>query len=201
MMAKHEAYCHGYLHDPPQRSSLWRHGFKTPENYNDFGLNCGGIAHQWAVHNGLCGVCGDPWGRERHHEDGGKYATGIIGRKYTSGSVIQTVVNITAWHRGYFEYKLCPKANPFEPVSQECLDQYPLTLANGSTKYYPHKHGVFHVNVKLPDGLYCPHCVLQWIYTTSKYFSISVHCLLNNSPALSLEGVQFTFDAIIVLLS
>ena len=33
---------HGYLDWPPQRSSLWRHGFNTPKNYNDNSLYCGG---------------------------------------------------------------------------------------------------------------------------------------------------------------
>lgn len=33
---------HGYLDWPPQRSSLWRHGFNSPKNYNDNSLYCGG---------------------------------------------------------------------------------------------------------------------------------------------------------------
>jgi hypothetical protein len=33
---------HGRLIMPPARSSMWRYGFPTPENYNDTGLNCGG---------------------------------------------------------------------------------------------------------------------------------------------------------------
>ena len=36
---------HGYMYDPPSRSSVWRFGFNVPEdqkNYNDMGLNCGG---------------------------------------------------------------------------------------------------------------------------------------------------------------
>lgn len=33
---------HGYLLEPPQRSSMWRVGFDTPVNYNDMELNCGG---------------------------------------------------------------------------------------------------------------------------------------------------------------
>lgn len=37
---------HGYICDPPGRSSMWRKecgGFSTPTNVNDMGLNCGGI--------------------------------------------------------------------------------------------------------------------------------------------------------------
>ena len=42
---------HGYICDPPGRSSMWRKecgGFSTPSNVNDMGLNCGGLeVKQW----------------------------------------------------------------------------------------------------------------------------------------------------------
>ena len=34
---------HGYLQEPPSRSSMWRFGFNTPPNYNDNQLFCGGF--------------------------------------------------------------------------------------------------------------------------------------------------------------
>ncbi|RWS01248.1 hypothetical protein B4U80_08504 [Leptotrombidium deliense] len=34
---------HGMLIDPPSRSTAWRFGFKTPINYNDNELYCGGF--------------------------------------------------------------------------------------------------------------------------------------------------------------
>lgn len=34
---------HGRLMDPPSRGSMWRMGFKTPKNYNDNQLYCGGF--------------------------------------------------------------------------------------------------------------------------------------------------------------
>lgn len=34
---------HGMMLSPPQRSSMFRLGFKVPPNYNDNGLNCGGF--------------------------------------------------------------------------------------------------------------------------------------------------------------
>lgn len=42
-------YGHGYLIDPPSRSSEWRLGFKNPINYNDNGLSCGGftVCNSW----------------------------------------------------------------------------------------------------------------------------------------------------------
>lgn len=33
---------HGYMIDPPSRSSLWRVNKKAPPNYNDNRLYCGG---------------------------------------------------------------------------------------------------------------------------------------------------------------
>lgn len=35
---------HGRLMHPPGRGSAWRFGFKTPTNYNDEGLYCGGYS-------------------------------------------------------------------------------------------------------------------------------------------------------------
>lgn len=34
---------HGYIQEPPSRSSMWRFGFNTPHNYNDNQLFCGGF--------------------------------------------------------------------------------------------------------------------------------------------------------------
>ena len=33
---------HGRLIEPPSRGSMWRFGFKSPENYDDNQLFCGG---------------------------------------------------------------------------------------------------------------------------------------------------------------
>ncbi len=35
---------HGYLIEPPSRSSAWTKGFNTPNNYNDNQSNCGGLS-------------------------------------------------------------------------------------------------------------------------------------------------------------
>lgn len=53
---------HGSMIEPPSRSSAWRYGFKTPPNYSDTELNCGGLQRQ-IRNGGKCGVCGDPWGK------------------------------------------------------------------------------------------------------------------------------------------
>ncbi|GBP08956.1 hypothetical protein EVAR_78322_1 [Eumeta japonica] len=49
---------------------------------------------------------------------------------------------------------------------QECFDNYVLELEEGGTKYYPRAGSVkYDVNYRLPPGLVCEHCVLQWRYT------------------------------------
>jgi multisubunit Na+/H+ antiporter MnhC subunit len=40
---------HGMLMDPVNRSSMWRKGYKTPENYEDNQLFCGGRSVSWNV--------------------------------------------------------------------------------------------------------------------------------------------------------
>ncbi|GBL98543.1 hypothetical protein AVEN_111652-1 [Araneus ventricosus] len=80
---------------------------------------------------------------------------------------IKSVVEITANHRGFFEFKLCPHNDPTTEVTQGCLDQFPLEIADGSgTKYYPSaKTGPFVVHLRLPYHLTCSQCVFQWTYT------------------------------------
>nr|KAG5691649.1 hypothetical protein BaRGS_022924 [Batillaria attramentaria] len=50
---------HGYVMDPPQRSSMWRFGYNTPINYDDDHLFCGGVTQTLQIctktlENGLC---------------------------------------------------------------------------------------------------------------------------------------------------
>jgi hypothetical protein len=108
----------------------------------------------------------------RDHEDGGKYATGIIGRIYESGELINTTIDITANHLGYFEFRLCPISHHRQHrLTQRCLNKYLLTIGsddlNSNTRYYlPHgNNSYFYVPVQLPHEIItCKHCVLQWKY-------------------------------------
>lgn len=43
---------HGYLIEPAARNSMWRKGFHNPKDYDDNGLNCGGISTQWGKNHG-----------------------------------------------------------------------------------------------------------------------------------------------------
>ncbi|XP_068623737.1 uncharacterized protein [Battus philenor] len=156
---------HGRLVEPPSRASAWRYGFDTPHNYNDHELYCGGFTRQWQRNGGKCGVCGDAWDAPapRAHELGGRFGRGVIVRRYTPGALVTIKVELTASHMGFFEFRLCeePKA-----TTQECLDRNVLKLeGSNSTKYFP-KDGnkVYEMKYRLPEGLECTHCVLQWKY-------------------------------------
>ena len=80
-------------------------------------------------------------------------------------------VELTSSHLGYFEFRLCPKQSAQELVTQECLDRYLLQLSNGSTRYQVPDYTAtwYDVMLKLPDGVTCDNCVIQWKYTTGKF--------------------------------
>lgn len=92
---------------------------------------------QWMLNGGKCGVCGDPYNQAqpRDHEAGGKYASGIITRHYTEGELIDVDVEITANHRGWFEFRLCPNNDVKKAASQSCFDKHLLKFANNKTRY------------------------------------------------------------------
>ena len=124
---------------------------------------------QWTVNGGKCGVCGDPWKGARANEAGGKYATGTIVGKYTSGQKISVKVQVTASHRGYFEFRLCPVNSPHQPATHACLDRHLLRRPNGQTKFKePGSSGTYTVDLMLPHGLVCKQCVLQWKWNTGE---------------------------------
>ncbi|XP_041982319.1 uncharacterized protein LOC121735538 [Aricia agestis] len=154
---------HGRVLEPPARGTMWRFGFSTQPNYDDDGLNCGGFYHQYSVNGGKCGICGDPYDMEspRTHELGGRYGQGTIVAEYEAGQIFSTTVEITAHHKGYWIFKICP--DPYS-IDQDCFDANPIELEEGGTQYYPPNGGKFNVNYRLPSNLICDHCVLQWRY-------------------------------------
>jgi len=166
---------HGTLMKPIQRSSMWKDPRfpHAPPNFNDIQLYCGGN-HGGAGNPQTCGVCGDDVRGDRPNEAGGKYANGVIVEKYTQGQVIDVEVEITANHKGYFLFKLCPVNDPHKRATEECLNQHvlvPVTpspvkpTTNIRERYYvDYDKGTKHLQVKLPDDVTCTQCVLQWTY-------------------------------------
>ncbi|XP_070183104.1 uncharacterized protein [Littorina saxatilis] len=168
----HSASCHGYLLEPPSRSSMWRVGFPTPKNWNDNSLFCGGYANQYSAQGGKCGICGDPYQGPRENEAGGTYATGTISRKYTQGQIIDATVVVTANHLGWFEFKICPNNNPEKAATHDCLNRHVLQLADGSGSklYIGTTVGAIHVKLRLPADVTCTQCVLQWRWPVGNNF-------------------------------
>ncbi|XP_037293220.1 uncharacterized protein LOC119188969 [Manduca sexta] len=163
---------HGRVIQPTSRASAWRAGFPTKPDYDDDGVNCGGMWHQWSYNKGKCGICGDRYDAKppRAHELGGTYGEGIIVAHYLPSSVFTVTVHLTTSHKGFWEFKLCPDPHRND---QECFDEYPLELEEGGTKYYPTRGSVkYDVNYRLPSGLVCDHCVLQWRYTAGNNWGI-----------------------------
>jgi len=80
---------------------------------------------------------------------------------------------VTAAHKGYFEFKLCPKSSAEELTTQECLDKNILKLADGSTQFTGiETSGIYHVPIQLPADISCDHCVIQWHYKAGNSWGV-----------------------------
>ncbi|XP_066920151.1 uncharacterized protein [Clytia hemisphaerica] len=160
-------HCHGYMENPPSRNSMWRYGFPNPKNYGDNELFCGG-AFVMKKNGGKCGVCGDPYhAKVQPHADGGKYANGIITRTYKQGQVIDVKIYLTMSHLGYFEFRIGEfdnKKTSGNAIGK--LNGHLMDLVGGGTRFTVPRYGKqkFDIKLKLPAGLKCKRCVLQWWY-------------------------------------
>lgn len=120
---------------------------------------------------GLCGPCGDPYDGERENEAGGKYALGIISKHLPDGAdILETKVVNTAFHEGYYEFRICPNNDTTKAVTQECLNENLMSILEGDdqfpTRFYPPGTGEHLVHIQLPQGIKCSQCVVQWRYRT-----------------------------------
>ena len=103
----------------------------------------------------------------RPNEMGGEYGLGVIGATLASGQQLEVEVELTAYHQGYFQMRLCPHNRRDRPVAQTCLDMHLLSRVNGNHMYYPAKPepgGRYKISYQLPSDLTCDLCVLQWRY-------------------------------------
>jgi len=162
---------HGRLWDPPGRSTIWRdrafENLGLPLNYNDNELFCGGFGAQYNQNGGQCGLCGDNFAdpTPRANENKGMYGRGVISRTYNAGSVLETTVEVTSNHLGYFTFAVCPLTSKGAENPDGCRA---LELANGSGKKFDigSTDGYIHVQLRLPAGFICHHCTFQWSYMT-----------------------------------
>ena len=86
--------------------------------------------------------------------------------------MIDIEVDLTTNHWGRFVLKLCPIQDRQTIVTQECLDMYPLHRADDPTQTAfeipkdVKKKAYLVYRVKLPEGVTCNQCVVQWTYLT-----------------------------------
>lgn len=164
---------HGYLKFPPSRNL--RSG---PQN--GYCPHCGNG-------DGLCGD-GNQW------PAGSNYLGSSDGpvEALTAGNVVQFEVMITAHHRGHFEFRVCDQPldqNTKAPLA--CLDTWvlhrvppnetysnckpndqrgdcqPLDEAHPERWYLPPGTGSHFMHFRIPAGLRCQRCTLQWSWWTA----------------------------------
>ncbi|XP_029639091.1 uncharacterized protein LOC115214156 [Octopus sinensis] len=171
----HYVQAHGRLWEPVARSSMWRKHYGTPTNYQDNELYCGGVTVQYKKNGGKCGVCGDPYDGPRPNEVNGRFATGIIVRNYTEGQQVEAQVQLTANHKGWFMFTLCPKKKYSDPEPLDCFETHPLQIAGKNNTYkFPITADMklVKVNLSLPKGLSCPYCVFRWKYNAGNSWGV-----------------------------
>ncbi|OQR83208.1 eukaryotic translation initiation factor 3 subunit A-like isoform X1, partial [Achlya hypogyna] len=185
-MALNHVEGHGRLIAPPHRGYIGKlPQFKdvVPTDYSDHGLNAGGIQQ---TKGGKHGVCGDPYNGARDHETGGMYGlfpthgSKVIGACYAPGATVDLQVQITANHKGFFEFGLCKLNGKGDKETEECFQT--LTQPNGEKQWQlPAGNDFFKMQYTLPKDVKCDgdsHCVLRWWYAGG------------NNPGVGLEGQE-----------
>jgi len=172
---------HGSVRDPPARNVL-----ANSDDCPDC-LNAGGVS---VMYNGVrskarYGVCGDPWNAKKDHEAGGKFARGKISRTYKSGSTITLKLSFSANHQGMMQFSICDlpdkRMSPSEERSlttQRCFNKNVLRRADnkGVYSFLKGNEDKLIVKYKLPKGVKCKKCVLQWKWVTGN------SCCPGNTP-------------------
>lgn len=85
--------------------------------------------------------------------------------RYQSGGPIHFTIDLSANHRGWFSFAVCPLKSKNELETEECFDAHPIKLENNSYKYKVSPGKWFNINGVLPAGVKCEHCVIRWHYT------------------------------------
>ena len=95
---------------------------------------------------------------------------------YEPGREMDVWIEVTAPHRGSFEFKLCPATavggrEEEKEVTQECLDRQPLIVDGKGYRWELGDKGAgnYTMKVSLPKDLTCDRCILQWTWTTANF--------------------------------
>jgi hypothetical protein len=163
---------HGFLKGPPSRN------FIANSNGCPACLNAGGVSVMYKTYDSKAryGVCGDAYNKPRDHEAGGKFAKNTRPvRTYKSGGIIPIHITFTQNHKGRMSFSLCALSNGTlsskdekSLTTQHCFDKHTLERADGKGEYsfLLGTEKTFQAEYRLPRGLKCDHCVLQWHWVT-----------------------------------
>lgn len=142
------------------------------------------------------GPCGDLKRKPEHMRGGKYYNGGKVFASYEQGGYISIDLAITAHHNGYTEFRMCDVKRCGGEISNECLrgphchllqrawdgscesrrDRWcaPIDPLYPSRWYLPcgkpkgtDIYGKGKIKYKLPVGLVCEHCVLQWYWVSA----------------------------------
>jgi len=198
------ALCHGQLSEPKARNVVHN------SNYCPHCLAAGGPGVTYAGGrvwpNSLHGVCGDPHNAARDHEAGGKFATRVITGKYSQGQTVTLRIKITAPHGGRFSFGVCPlpdkvtDADERKIATQACFDAHKLINVQDGTPYWwfgKKPLGEYPMDFRLPAGVTCKRCVLQWHYESGNSCTIpgtpEQHIMSPNMVPCDQTGVMEEF--------
>ena len=99
----------------------------------------------------------------RPHEIGGEFERGIIVRRYSVGQTVDVTMQVQAVHKGWHEMRIC-NFSQSGVENEACFRENVVRFGNGETRVWDIDQGTGHMTfqIKLPDGLRCERCVLQW---------------------------------------
>lgn len=152
--------------------------------------------------HGGCGVCGDARFGSRDHELGGTYGAGVITGTYEEGGVVDITLDITANHRGSMQFRVCNVDDPSTDCNEYSGFSEPLRRADypEETRWRirPQDQGndlQYTMQYRLPEGLTCTHCVLQWWWLTENNGYTKTIAAVNTEYPSPQSGDPFIYDS------
>lgn len=116
-----------------------------------------------------------------------------------SYSFILCSFQVSSNYLGYVEFRLCPRNTTKYGLDQSCFDRYTLWIdeSHGTRYYIGSRGGIYDLHIRLPGGLVCKKCVLQWKFKTGMsvinvcFWSIKV--LFATDLSILHENIFITF--------
>lgn len=86
-----------------------------------------------------------------------------INLRFGTSQIIDIEVQLTQAHLGFMEFRLC--TNPMAGETQDCFNENILQRVDGQgSKTMVDYTGWYKMQYRLPAGVTCDHCTLQWNY-------------------------------------